>query len=81
MRENTTIDATAMAFARRGMPRPARWSCTIRPTPGRFSTQRSSRSLDFVKQAAAAMKNTVVGSPGTITPNPPRPTHTSPAMP
>ena len=46
--------------------------------PRRPRTQASRRGLEREKQAAAAMKNTVVGRPGTTMPRPPRPTQAKP---
>src|SRR5215471_20246741 len=69
-----SIMATAMILARRGIPRPARWSRTSGPIVGSPSTHASNRGLDRAKQAAARTKNPVVGSPGTTMPTVPSPT-------
>ena len=58
-----TMVAVAACLARRGMPRPSRWSLTRVPTRGRSSTHCSNRGLDRLKHQAATMKNTVVSSP------------------
>lgn len=73
------IIVTASIFDRRGMPSPARWSATSAPMRGSSRTHRSRRGLQRAKQAAATMKNTVVGRPGTTIPTPPTATASKPA--
>jgi hypothetical protein len=77
-RQPSEISVTTKILMRRGIPKPARYSPTNFPMPGRFNTQASSLGLERAKQAAAAIKNTVLGSTGRIAPRKPRPTQKRP---
>ena len=77
--QTTTIEVMAATLAAPGHAEAGPVVATIGPMPGRASTHCSKRGLERTKQAAAMMKNTVVGRPGTTSPMEPMATASHPS--